>query len=113
MEQTKYLNGYIYHMVHVDNLPSIFHQGALLSKEILRQKAIAPRSIAYDSVQDLRDRIFIKDFSKKDYRSLHSYVPFYFATCPPMLYVQRKAGIHDQIIFFEVSRSIKTGITNR
>ncbi len=68
MEQSDHLSGYIYHMVHIDNLPSIFLQGALLSKEMLSQKRINPHSIAYESVQDLRDRIFIKDgASSKNY----------------------------------------------
>lgn len=89
MEQSKYLNGYIYHMVHINNLPSIFRQGALLSKEMLSQKNIKPHSIAYDSVQDKRDCISVWDFSEKRYYSLHRYVPFYFAVRPPMLHVQK------------------------
>lgn len=106
MEQPKYLNGYIYHMVHIHNLPSIFQQGSLLSKEMLSQKGIGPHSIAYESVQDLRERIFIWDVSMQRYRSLHSYVPFYFCKRSPMLYVQQKAGIQDQIVFIVVNRAI-------
>ncbi len=106
MEQSDHLSGYIYHMVHVNNLSSIFRQGALLSKEMLSQKGIDPHSIAYESVQDLRDRIFIWDVSRQRYRSLHNYVPFYFCKHPPMLYVQRNAGIQNQIVFFVISRAI-------
>ncbi|MDQ2886187.1 MAG: DUF4433 domain-containing protein [Chloroflexota bacterium] len=106
MEQSNYLDGYIYHMVHIRNLPSIFRQGALLSKEMLGQKGIDLHSIAYESVQDLRERIFIWDFSMQRYRSLHSYVPFYFCKRSPMLYVQQKAGIQDQIVFIVVNRAI-------
>ncbi len=42
-----YLNGYIYHMVHFDNLQSIFQQGVLLSKEQVAQKKISYESIAF------------------------------------------------------------------
>jgi hypothetical protein len=94
-------------MVHIDNLCRIFQHGALFSKELLKQKGIiVPRSIAYETVQNLRDRIFIRDFSEQKYRNLHSYVPFYFVAHSPMLHVQHKAGIQDQIVFLEVSRFV-------
>jgi hypothetical protein len=100
------LTGYIYHMVHFDNLQSIFQRRALLSKERVTQELIQHQSIAFEEVQNLRDRIFIWDFSKKGFRSLHSYVPFYFATHTPMLFVQYKNGIQNELIIFEMSRSI-------
>src|SRR5690349_15527342 len=94
VQKISYLEGYIYHMVHMENLRNIFLQGALLSQEMLRRQKIVPRSIANESVQDLRDRIFIWDFAEQRYRSLHRYVPFYFAIqTSPMLHVQHKAGI--------------------
>jgi hypothetical protein len=55
MLHVNYLDGFIYHMVHVDNLRSIFQCKALLSKEILKSKRVDSRSIAYDSVQSCRD----------------------------------------------------------
>jgi hypothetical protein len=106
MEQSKHLDGYIYHMVHIDNLPSIFRQGALLSKEMLGQKNISPHSIAYESVQDKRDRLFVWDFSERRYYQLHRYVPFYFAVHPPMLHVQKNKGIQDEIVILEIHRAI-------
>lgn len=106
MYQEDYLRGYVYHMTHFDNLTSIFTQGALLSKDILATSNLNEHSIAYDTVQDLRDRIFIKDFIEQRYRGLHCYVPFYFAMYPPMSYVQRTKGILNDIIFFVASRSI-------
>lgn len=99
-----YLDGYIYHMVHFDNLRNIFQRRALLSKEKVLQEKISYRSIAYEEVQTLRDRIYIWDFSRQKYRSLHSYVPFYFATRTPMLHNKYTEGIQDQITIFEVSR---------
>jgi ssDNA thymidine ADP-ribosyltransferase, DarT len=106
MEQSKHLNGYIYHMVHIDNLPSIFRLGALLSKEVLKQVKIDPRSIAHETVQDIRERIFIWSPFEKRFRSLHSYIPFYFAVRPPMLHVQKKRGIQDEIVIFAVHHTI-------
>jgi ssDNA thymidine ADP-ribosyltransferase, DarT len=101
-----YLVGSIYHMVHFDNLQSILQRRALLSKERVLEEAIEYQSIAYENVQSLRDRIFIWDVSQKAFRGLHSYVPFYFATLTPMLFVQYRNGIQDQIVVFEVGRSV-------
>lgn len=106
MAGINYLEGSIYHMVHYDNLANIFRRRALLSKEKVLDEKIAYRSIANDEVQGLRDRIFIWDVSKRLAKPLHSYVPFYFATQPPMLHNMFKRGIQDEIVIFEVSRSI-------
>ena len=105
MPGTDYLAGSIYHMVHFNNLESIFQRRALLSHVRIRQEGREYQSIAFESVQQLRDRIFIQDDQKK-LRRLHSYVPFYFAIRPPMLYVQQKHGVQDDIVILEVNRSI-------
>src|SRR5260370_36893149 len=107
MSDMGYLDGYIYHMVHFDNLRSIFQRRALLSKEKVLQEKIPYRSIAYEEVQTLRDRIFIWDFSRQKYGSLHSYVPFYFAIRTPMLHNKYAEGIKDKIPIFEVSCVIR------
>jgi hypothetical protein len=57
-------------------------------------------------VQAFRDRIYIWDFAKLKFRSLHSYVPFYFATRSPMLHNKYTEGVQDKIVIFEFSRSI-------
>lgn len=101
-----FLTGDIYHMIHFNNLHNILERRALLSKENVILEAIAYRSIAFEDVQNLRDRIFVWDFPKQIFRSLHSYVPFYFATHTPMLYVQYRNGIQNEIAIFEVNRSI-------
>jgi len=105
----KYLKGNIYHITHFDNLQSIFQEGALFSKAISNGLGITHHSIANQNVQSRRDRIFIWDLSEQRYRSLHSYIPFYFATRPPMLYVLRDRGLLDQLVIIEVSRMILTG----
>lgn len=93
-------------MVHFDNLESIFQRRALLSKEKVIQEGIAYHSIAYDNVQNLRDRVFVWDAVTSRFRPLHSYVPFYFATHTPMLFVQLKQGLQDRIVILEVPLSI-------
>ncbi len=106
MSNINYLDGYIYHMVHFANLRNIFQRRALLSKEKMLQEKIPHHSIADEEVQTLRDRIFVRDSLERRYRPLHSYVPFYFAVRTPMLHVQYKGGVQNDIIVFEVSRSL-------
>jgi hypothetical protein len=103
-----YLQGMIYHMVSVKNLVSILNRQALISKEKLNKENLAYTSIAIDTVQSLRDRVFVWDNLAQQYYSLHRYVPFYFATHTPMLYWQFKDGIQNSIVIFEVSRTIFT-----
>jgi hypothetical protein len=102
------MEGYIYHMVSIHNLPSIFTQKAILSKQRLDQMQIFRISIANEEVQQLRSRIFVFDAGAQTYRSLHSYVPLYFAKHTPMLHVQYTNGLQENIVIFEVSRAILT-----
>jgi hypothetical protein len=106
MSQTEYIDGYIYHMVHIKNLPGIFKARALFPLETLRAKKIGYFSIAYDDVQELRDRVFVWDSTQQKYLNLHRYVPFYFAIRPPMLYSQHNKNNQEQIVFLEVQRAI-------
>jgi hypothetical protein len=105
MPQEDYLDGFMYHMSHLENLPSILKSGALLSQEELDKGKIRSHSIANREVQNLRRRIYVWDFSEKRYRPLHSYVPFYFTTNTPMLRNQRDSDIQHEIIIFEVNRA--------
>lgn len=73
----------------------------MLSQQELERRNIQARSIANIEVQELRKRIYVWDIVEKQYRALHSYVPFYFTTRTPMFRNQR--GIEDDIVFFEVS----------
>ena len=61
-----YLDGFIYHMVHIENLRSIFRHKAFFSHLNIRQKDISYRSIAFERVQSLRDRIYVWDHIKQD-----------------------------------------------
>jgi len=100
------LKGSIYHIVHFDNLKSIFTRGGLLSREKLFEERRTFRSIANDEVQSLRDRILILDVVVSRFRSLHNYVPFYFATRTSMLRAQLEHGLQERIAIIEVDRSI-------
>lgn len=75
MSSVDYLDGNIYHMVHVDTFKGILERRAILSKNRIRQEKLPYRSIAYEEVQSLRDRIFVWDDSIQKPRPLHSYVP--------------------------------------
>jgi hypothetical protein len=101
-----HLNGSVYHMVHFENLHNIFQRRAFLAQEKVFQEDIRYRSIAFEEVQGLRDRIYVWDNVKQRYRKLHSYFPLYFAKRTPMLFVQYRQGIQEKIVIFEVSRSI-------
>ena len=101
-----YLNGSIYHMVHFNNLNSIFLRGGLLSRDKLFEEGRTYHSIANNEVQELRNRILIQDVVANRFRSLHNYVPFYFSTRTSMLRAQEWKGLQDRIVFFEVDRSI-------
>jgi len=95
-------------MVHLENLRNIFQRRAILSKEKVLQEKIAYRSIAFEEVQTLRDRIFVRNPFEARYRPLHSYVPFYFAARTPMLHVNKRKGFQKEIVIFEVSLSFLT-----
>lgn len=101
-----YLKGNLYHMTHFNNIPSILYRRAILSKELVKQEKISYKSIAYENVQNRRDRIFVWDRTKGEYRTLHSYVPFYFNTSTPMLYIQYMNRLQNKIVFFEIDRAI-------
>lgn len=94
-------NRAMYHMSHLKNLRNIILGNGLLSQEELERKNIITRSIANSEVQALRKRIYIWDLVKKQYRALHSYVPFYFTTDTPMF--RNQHSIKGDIIFFEVN----------
>jgi len=68
-------------MVHIDNVPSILTRG-ILSYNLISRKQITHRNIAAAGVQQIRNKTI--PLTK---RSIHEYVPLYFATQTPMQYV--------------------------
>ena len=101
-----HLRGSIYHMLPLNNLHGVFAHRALLSKATLDERKINSTSIANEEVQELRSRIFVFNQVERKYRSLHSYVPFYFATHTPMLYFMHANRGQEDIVIFEVERTV-------
>ncbi len=76
---------YLYHMTHIDNLASIVDNGLLSQNEAHRQGLIES-DISDPKVQNIRARTVDSLYK----RSLHEYVPLYFAPTNPMLYKRRE-----------------------
>lgn len=74
---------YVYHLTHIDNLRSILDCGALLSYNAMHRDEVVYRNIAHNNIQDQRAHCFV--WGAKG-GCLHDYVPFHFASRPPMLY---------------------------
>lgn len=73
---------FLFHVTAFQNLENIFVSGAIKSKNLLRAENINYVNIACNSIQDKRARTFVLDTNK----TLHDFVPFYFAPRSPMLY---------------------------
>ena len=84
---------HLYHMTHIDNLPSILKYGLLSHGNKFQKKDISNQEV--NGRRSRRDPIYR--------RPLHSYVPFYFNPRNAMLYVQEN---QDQIVILEVKREL-------
>ncbi|MBO4700917.1 MAG: DUF4433 domain-containing protein [Alphaproteobacteria bacterium] len=73
---------FVFHFTAFRNLKSILQSKALKSKLVLRREKIVPINIACNNIQDKRARTLVGTGD----RTLHDYVPFYFAPRSPMLY---------------------------
>lgn len=80
----------IYHITHVQNLPSIFQSGGLIANNSLKQQQVTYQNIAHVNIQDRRALIRVP-CAAGGY--LHDYVPFYFAPRSPMLYTIHKGNV--------------------
>ncbi len=80
----------IYHITHINNLPSILQSGGLMANSRLRQQQINYLDIAHEHIQDKRAR---KSVTCGSGGFLHDYVPFYFAPRSPMLYAIHKGKV--------------------
>lgn len=72
----------IYHITHINNLPSILNSGGLIANSRLRQERINYLDIAHEDIQGHRARTYVPCSARG---ILHDYVPFYFAPRSPML----------------------------
>lgn len=73
---------FLFHFTAFQNLESMFSSGAIKSKNLLRSENITPTNIACYNIQDKRAKTLVNNNG----RTLHDYVPFYFAPRSPMLY---------------------------
>ena len=80
----------IYHITHINNLPSILKSGGLIANGRLRREGINYLDIAHGGIQDRRARIRVPCGADG---VLHNYVPFYFAPRSPMLYAIHKGYV--------------------
>lgn len=78
----------IYHITHLNNLPSIITRGGLIAKS--RQQQLRYTDIAHERIQDRRARTLVPCANRG---TLHDYVPFYFAPRSPMLYTIHRGNV--------------------
>lgn len=80
----------IYHITHIDNLFSIIDTNGLKSLHSLEQQEINYQNIAHATIQSQRNSYDVPCGPKK---TLHDYIPFYFAPRSPMLYSIHKGYV--------------------
>lgn len=80
----------IYHITHINNLPSILRSSGLIANSRLRRERINYLDIAHESIQDRRARTRVPCSAGG---VLHDYVPFYFAPRSPMLFTIHKGNV--------------------
>src|SRR5262245_52338288 len=80
----------IYHITHVDNLPTILKSGGLQCNATLKGAATAYASIAHDNIQDRRQHTAVPCGPGG---VLHDYVPFYFGPRSPMLFTISRGNV--------------------
>lgn len=73
----------IYHITHIDNLPSIIDAGGLWSDSEVADGRVEARGIAHQHIKDRRAQRIVPI---PPGGTLCDYVPFYFAPRSPMLY---------------------------
>jgi hypothetical protein len=73
----------LFHITAIANLPNIFANGTLLSKNCVAANRIAYANIAHQGAQGARSA---KAVPNPPGGNIHDYVPFYFAPRSPMLY---------------------------
>ncbi|MBP7427882.1 MAG: DUF4433 domain-containing protein [Candidatus Hydrogenedentes bacterium] len=89
----KYAYRSAYHFTHIDNLPTILHQGALLAKNVESERGVTPLSVAYEDIQDNRAGMGVPCGPGG---VVHDYAPFYFCTLSSMLLAVVNRKIADQ-----------------
>ena len=85
----------IYHIVHLDRLPSIISDGHLWSDAVMAQRGNGGTTIGLNSIKDRR----LRESTLSSHPGLHigECVPFYFCPRSVMLYVIYKQDHHELI----------------
>jgi hypothetical protein len=73
----------IYHVTHIDNLPSIIKIGGLLCDSKVHSGQVAAKGIAHEHIKERRRS---RNVDINPGGNLCDYVPFYFGPRSPMLY---------------------------
>ena len=79
----------IYHIVHVDRLPSILKEGYLLSDSEVRKRGISGTTIGDP---EIKDRRLSKPLHSYPDTVVGDYVPFYFCPRSVLLHINWRAG---------------------
>ena len=82
----------LFHITAIANLPSVLAEGALISKHLAEQRAVAYQNIAHAGAQGARARKFVPN---PPGGLVHDYVPFYFAPRSPMLFAINRGGVQN------------------
>ena len=92
------MNALLYHITHLNNIPSILKNDGLLAHSTMQQQQMHYQDVANVNVQDKREH---KIVPISPGGNLHDYVPFYFAPRSPMLYAILNGGIaQEEIVYF-------------
>ena len=82
----------IYHILHVDRLPSVLAEGRLYSDAEVRRRGLAGTTVG---MQKLKDDRMVLPVTCHPGTMVGDYVPFYFCSRSVMLYLLHKANHED------------------
>jgi hypothetical protein len=80
----------IYHFTHKANLPKILGMGCLVCDRLCKEEDLTARDIAFSDLKLKRAETVVEVAPGG---TLADYVPFYFGTRSPMLFVYHKGGV--------------------
>lgn len=107
--------GLLFHFTHIDNLPAILEEGALLSDSIVEARGSLSTEAGNPAIKQRRRE---REVSCAPGGCVCDYVPFYFAARSPMMYVLWKgtvpsfAGDHRDLVYLvtDVDRIVQADL---
>lgn len=94
----------LFHMTHIENLPSILENKGLSAYSEVATSGKPYRDIANVGIQEQRSGTTVP-LPPGGY--LHDYVPFYFASCSPMLYKLKNSGTKQRELVYLMTSTSK------